>query len=118
MTGRLPPLPRAIERRDDGVLIEWDAAGHRWLYPARFLRLACPCAGCVDELTGRPRLDPAAVPPDIRPETLALVGAYGLRIRWSDGHDTGIYGFDRLRDLCGCPRCGGRGGLVEPRNPR
>ena len=35
------PIPVAIERRDDGILIEWDAE-HRALYPARELRLACP----------------------------------------------------------------------------
>ena len=34
----LPPVPHAIERRDDGILVEWDAAGHTWLYPARELQ--------------------------------------------------------------------------------
>jgi len=69
------------------------------------LRLACPCAACVEEMTGRRMLEPGAIPAGIRPEALALVGAYGLRIRWSDGHDTGIYTFELLRALCGCPRC-------------
>jgi DUF971 family protein len=108
----LPPVPHAVERRDDGILVEWDAAGHEWLYPARELRLACPCAACVEEMTGRALLDPAGVPDDVRPQSIALVGAYGLRVRWSDGHDTGIYGFTRLRAACGCFRC--RGGLVKP----
>jgi DUF971 family protein len=103
----LPPVPHAIERRDDGILIEWDTSGHVWVYPARDLRLACPCAACVEEMTGRALLDPARVPADVGPESLALVGAYGLRVRWSDGHDTGIYDFRRLLSLCGCPRCRG-----------
>jgi DUF971 family protein len=102
------PLPVSVTRRDDGVLIEWDGAGHRALYPARPLRLGCPCAECIEEMSGRPLLDPAAVPADIRPLELGLVGAYGLRIRWSDGHDTGIYTFDRLRRDCPCPRCAGQ----------
>jgi ATP-binding protein involved in chromosome partitioning len=106
------PVPHAIERRDAGILIEWDAAGHSWLYPARELRLACPCAACVEEMTGRAVLDPATVPADVRPVALSLVGAYGLRVRWSDGHDTGIYDFTRLRAACGCAGC--RGGLVGP----
>jgi len=97
--------PYAINRRDDGLLIEWDQAGHAGLFPARALRLACPCAACVEEMTGRPLLDPAGVPADIKPLTLALVGAYGLRIGWSDGHDTGIYTFERLRASCPCPQC-------------
>jgi DUF971 family protein len=48
-------------------------------------------------MSGRPLLDPATVPADVRPVTVALVGAYGLRILWSDGHGTGIYTFERLR---------------------
>jgi DUF971 family protein len=31
--------------------------------------------------------------------SLGSVGNYGLKIRWSDGHDTGIYSYDRLREL-------------------
>jgi len=38
------PIPYAINRRDDGLLIEWDQAGHQAFYPARDLRLACGCA--------------------------------------------------------------------------
>jgi ATP-binding protein involved in chromosome partitioning len=90
------PVPHAINRRDDGILIEWDAAGDESWFPARALRLACPCAACVDEMSGRALLDPAAVPGDIRPLSLALVGAYGLKVQWSDGHSTGIYTFERL----------------------
>ena len=99
------PLPHAINRRDDGILIEWDQQGHEGFYPARWLRLACPCAGCVEEMSGRPLLDPAAVPSNVRPLSLQLVGAYGLRVNWSDGHGTGIYTFEQLLRLCPCDRC-------------
>jgi ATP-binding protein involved in chromosome partitioning len=102
------PIPYAITRRDDGILIEWDDHGHAGFFAARALRLACPCAGCVEEMSGRPLLDPARVPPDVRPLTLELAGAYGLRVRWSDGHGTGIYTFERLRQQCPCPRCAAR----------
>jgi DUF971 family protein len=101
------PIPQAIERRDDGVLIEWTAE-HRALYPARELRLACPCAGCVDEMSGRALLNPATVPADVRPVSLALVGAYGLGVQWSDGHGTGIYTFQRLLSVCPCADCRAR----------
>ena len=101
------PIPHAIERRDDGVLIEWNAE-HRALYPARELRVACPCASCVDEMSGREILNPATVPSDIRPLSLALVGAYGLRVQWSDGHGTGIYTFQRLLAACPCADCRAR----------
>jgi ATP-binding protein involved in chromosome partitioning len=99
------PVPYAITRRDEGLLVEWDRGGHAWLYPARELRLACGCAACVDEMTSRPLLDPATIPADIRPASVALVGGYGLRVHWSDGHSTGIYTFERLLASCRCPRC-------------
>ena len=99
------PVPYAITRRDDGLLIEWDSTGHAWVYPARGLRLACPCAACVEEMSGRALLDPAGVADSVRPLSVALVGGYGIRIVWSDGHGTGIYTFERLRRDCGCPRC-------------
>lgn len=99
------PIPHAITRRDDGILIEWDDAGHRALYPARALRLACPCAGCVDEMSGRQLLHPATVPENVGPVSLALVGAYGLRVQWSDGHGTGIYTFQQLLAACPCEVC-------------
>lgn len=114
----LPPVPHSISRERAGVLVEWDTAGHTWLYPARELRLACPCAACVEEMTGRRLVRPETVAGDVRPEVLSLVGAYGLRVRWSDGHDTGIYPFELLRALCGCPRCRsgvtGAGEAVRP----
>ena len=91
------PVPRAIRRRADGIEIEWSDAGGAVHIPARELRMACPCAACVDELSGRRLLDPSVISPDIRPEALELVGAYGVRVRWSDGHGTGIYTFAWLR---------------------
>lgn len=112
-----PSAPQSITRRDDGLLVLWEE-GHEALLPARALRLACPCAGCVEEMTGRPLLDPGRVPETIRPVALALVGSYGLRITWSDRHDTGIYTFARLRETCPCPRCRaaaeGAGPLTAP----
>ena len=99
------PIPHAINRQDAGLRIEWDQNGHEGFFPARDLRLACPCAACVEEMSGRPILDPTTVASDIRPISLALVGAYGIKIQWSDGHSTGIYTFERLFQSCPCPQC-------------
>lgn len=103
-----PTVPYAITRQDDGLQIEWEQNGHSGFFPARALRLACPCAGCVEEMTGHPLLDPATVPADIRPVVLSLVGGYGLKVHWSDGHATGIYTFKHLRSVCPCPECRAR----------
>lgn len=70
-------------------------------YRARDLRLACPCASCVEESTGRPLLDPATVKQDILLLGAELVGRYGLSFVWSDGHKTGIFAWPRLRELGG-----------------
>lgn len=110
-----PRPPVSIERRDDGLLVTWDREGHEGFFAALPLRLACPCAACVDEISGRPLLEPGRVPADVRPLQVALVGAYALRIAWSDGHGTGLYTFDWLRRACPCPRCAGAGaGVAEP----
>ncbi|MEC7726206.1 MAG: DUF971 domain-containing protein [Planctomycetota bacterium] len=68
-------------------------------YRARDLRLACPCASCVDENTGAPLLDPDTVPADITLQDAELVGRYGLAFTWSDGHRTGIFAWPMLKQL-------------------
>ena len=106
-------VPIRIVREADGIRVEWAGVGeeaHRSRYPARALRLACPCAQCMEEMTGRPLLDPSTVPEGIEPVQVALVGSYGLRITWSDGHATGIYTFVHLRAACPCPECRAAGG--------
>jgi len=68
-------------------------------YAVRRLRLACACAGCVDEWSGEPRLDVTSVPEDVHPLKIQPVGRYAIQIDWSDGHSTGIYSFRQLRAL-------------------
>jgi len=89
---------RIYQAGPETLAIVW-SDGRESRYGVRELRLACPCATCRDELTGERLLDPSRVPDDVRPVSLSSVGNYGLKIRWSDGHDTGIYSFDRLREL-------------------
>ncbi len=91
--------PTAIRQDSpDQLAIEWQD-GHRSVYEVRGLRLACACAVCVDEWTGERRLDPAAVPEDVKPLRIESVGRYAIQITWSDGHASGIYPFARLREL-------------------
>ncbi len=94
----MQPTPRTITRSDpERVEIEW-SDGHATVYSARDLRLLCPCALCVDELTSRPLLDPASVAQDITQADFHLVGSYAVSMRFSDGHNTGIYPFRMLRE--------------------
>jgi DUF971 family protein len=86
------------------ITLTW-SDGHVTIYPARDLRLACRCAGCVEEMSGRPLLDPARVPDNVRANAIDLVGQYAISITWSDGHNTGIYRFRELRGNCPCAEC-------------
>jgi ATP-binding protein involved in chromosome partitioning len=58
-------------------------------------------------MTQAPLLDPARVPQDVAPLAISLVGNYAIKIDWSDGHNTGIYTYERLYAMCPCDRCGG-----------
>ena len=55
------------------------------------LRLKCPCALCIEETTGRKLINKNLISPDISIINIHEVGNYGLRVMFSDGHNTGIY---------------------------
>lgn len=74
----------------DGFVSEYAPVG---------LRRLCPCAGCVDEMSGERTLRADAVDPAVHPTAIHYVGRYALQFVWSDGHDTGIYTFEYLRQL-------------------
>ncbi|MBI4566151.1 MAG: DUF971 domain-containing protein [Planctomycetes bacterium] len=86
------------------LAIEWND-GHASVYDVRALRLRCPCAQCIDEMSGRKLLDDAAVPPDVKPVVINPVGRYAIHIEWTDGHRSGIYTYAQLRGLCACEAC-------------
>ena len=89
--------PEAIDVTPANELrILWPGGAEVTIPPLR-LRDLCPCAGCVEEGTGRKLLETSTIPADIRPLRLEGVGNYALRIYWSDGHETGIYSWETLR---------------------
>ncbi|HIL01703.1 MAG TPA: DUF971 domain-containing protein [Myxococcales bacterium] len=92
-------VPTQISQTGARVLsIHW-GDGVESIFEVRALRLACACALCVDEWTGEYKLDPSKVPEDVHPTRVNSVGRYAIGIDWSDGHDSGIYPFERLREL-------------------
>lgn len=101
--------PKAIKQAGPSELgIDWND-GHASVYPVRLLRLNCRCANCVEEMSGRPMLDPASVPADVKPVVINPVGRYAIHITWSDNHTTGIYTYEHLRNLCPCDECRKKG---------
>ncbi len=97
--------PTGIQQISDNILgITWND-GHESRYPVKALREACECAACVDEWSGEKRIEPGAIPEDVHPIEINPVGLYGIRIDWSDGHNSGIYAFQHIRSLCACMTC-------------
>jgi len=92
--------PREIKHEDDFTLrITW-GDGCECLYRAAELRRSCPCAQCVNEWTGERVLKPDTISEQMEIKDMSIVGRYALNFRWSDNHETGIYSFRYLRELC------------------
>ena len=93
--------PTEIKRLPHSLAIQWKD-GHSSELPYRLLRKRCPCARCNAE---KQQKDPfRMLPTDDYWEKLHLVGIqpvgrYAIQLHWSDGHKTGIYTFDFLREL-------------------
>lgn len=91
--------PIGFLRRDPRTLsILWED-GHRDDFDVRDLRLACHCALCIEEMSGRKLLDPKTIRSDVSPRQIVSVGNYAISFDWNDGHNSGIYSFNDLRAL-------------------
>lgn len=109
-TGKPAPAPTAsdgpaerlaaLDHADGALLLRWcDGTDQR--LTDRDLRLACQCAQCRDEVSGKRLLNPENVPLDNSLTRVWSVGNYALGMTFSDGHDTGIYTFKALRAMTG-----------------
>lgn len=100
-SSRIPrPTPTRIEpHNDQAMLVEW-SSGERYSVPYTEVRYFCPCAGCVDEHTGQRTIQRTSIQSGVRPNDVRLVGRYAVQIGFTDQHDTGIYPFDRLFEIC------------------
>ncbi len=92
-------MPVGFRKADPRTLsVLWQDGGRHDL-DVRDLRLACLCAVCVQEMSGRKILDPATVRSDVSPRTISSVGNYAITVSFNDGHSSGIYSFEHLRAL-------------------
>lgn len=96
------PAPTRLQVDTDAqtLTITW-AENHTSVFPLDALRQACPCANC-----GGKSVDAIAPPAESHnPETtwtdlsIEPAGSVGIRITWDDGHNAGIFRWDRLRRL-------------------
>lgn len=102
---RSPTLTEVRRLPEEGRLrLTW-SDGHRGELDYGYLRGWCPCAACQGHTGLTIRHQPPSGP--VTAETIEPVGNYAISILWSDGHGTGIYRYDFLRQICSCPACGG-----------
>jgi len=98
--------PTQLQIVGDQLQIDW-SDGQVRRYGFRELRESCPCAGCREKpaqaaAPANPLqltvLSPAEARP-LRVESMRPVGNYAYSIVFSDGHSSGIYTFELLREL-------------------
>jgi ATP-binding protein involved in chromosome partitioning len=100
-------VPVGYQKRDPRTLsVLWQDAT-RDDFDVRDLRLACQCALCIEEMSGRKILDPRSVRQDVAPRDITSVGLYAIAVTWNDGHSSSIYSFDLLRSLGDAARARG-----------
>jgi DUF971 family protein len=66
------------------------------------LRDECPCAGCKGETILMHQILPVVhpkLPGHYDLKSIIPVGSYAIQISWGDGHATGLYSWEYLRNL-------------------
>ena len=91
-----------IQQIGGELAVKWDD-GSEGFVPLETLRRACPCAGCKGEVDIMGFLhkgpDKPLSPASFQLRKLGWVGTYGIQPAWGDGHATGIYSFEMLKEL-------------------
>ncbi len=95
--------PKRIRVHRAGGWLEMDWADHGVLrVMLREVRKACPCALCEGlraERDAQLQMITADKTPSVELSEVVPVGNYAIQIRWTDGHDTGIYTYSYLKQL-------------------
>ena len=102
----IEPEEIEVARPQAQLKVKWND-GHQGFSDFLTLRWNCPCAGCRGEMGTPGRLDfiKRLEPDEYAMERLEAVGLYALKPVWKDGHETGLYTYEHLRDLCQCAEC-------------
>lgn len=91
--------PKKISIKDKRYLyIVWDDDSEAML-TLNNLRRDCPCATCLNDRQNKP----ASYIPLLSSVQLTLidikaVGNYAIQLFWKDGHNSGIYSYDKLKE--------------------
>ncbi len=102
----IEPEEIEVDREKAVLRVSWND-GHAGFSDFLTLRWNCPCAGCKGEMgvPGRLAFVKQLSTQETKMERLEPVGLYALKPVWQDGHETGLYTYEYLRDLCQCEVC-------------
>ena len=98
--------------KSKGIEIDWKDRHHS-SFSVGYLRDECPCATCTGAHGTAPQKTDYSAPanpfqmfkPAIKMLDIEPTGNYALKIYWNDGHSSGIYSYDYLREICPCAEC-------------
>ncbi|MEO0544658.1 MAG: DUF971 domain-containing protein [Pseudomonadota bacterium] len=90
-----PAKIRVSKDRADFIFVSQD--GDEFVLPAEMLRVLSPSAEVQGHSPEQRKI--VGGKKDIQIEAVAPVGNYAVRIVFSDGHDTGIFTWEYLREL-------------------
>ena len=91
-------------KRNQGLRVQWND-GHESFFPLPLLRKLSPSAeqqALREELEANPLAvlpESAQTSGELTAEDAELIGNYAIRIRFSDGHRTGIFSWKYLRSI-------------------
>lgn len=93
--------PSNVQAIGTDLAIVWHDGTESYL-PLDVVRRSCPCASCNGEPDSqgniaKPLVTYTSSSSELR--AFAYVGGYAIQPTWGDGHRTGIYSFDYLRQL-------------------
>jgi DUF971 family protein len=77
--------------------------GKTFRLPYEYLRVYSPSAEVRGHGPGQEVLQTGKQSVEIR--SMEAVGSYAVQPQFSDGHATGIYSWDYLREICQCDEC-------------
>ena len=99
---QVTPADIKLSLKAQTLAIDWQD-GHRSEFELGRLRRVCPCATCRTERDTPPTslriLNLPAGADKIEVIDAELMGHYAINLKWSDGHNSGIFDYKFLRAL-------------------
>ena len=93
-------FPIFFQKDASSLTVRWSDQ-HSHDFQLSELQKNCPCANCVDEITGKRLVNEKKNPSHVESNSIIPIGRYGLRILFNSGCTTGIFNYDYLLQLAG-----------------